>query len=174
MIRWLLPLMAALLFAAVPAIAAPLTVTKRAQTISDPLGNLLPRAIPGAEVDYTVTINNPNGVLAAVSGVTFADAIPAGTQLKVADLALLIPGPVEFIDGNVLGLLGSGLSYGYTSLRATGDGLQFSSDNGVTWDYQPVADGNGCDVRVTNIRVSLTGLQVAGSSFALRFRVRLR
>ncbi len=165
--------LAVTMLAVAPAVSAPLTITKSLQTVSDPVGNLLPKAIPGAEIDYSVTIANPNGVLPTVSGVAFADAVPAGTMLRVSDLALLT-GPVEFVDGNVLGLLGSGLTFSYSSLTNTTDGVDFSNDNGLSWTYQPTIGANGCDAAVTNIRVRLGGTQVAGSSFRLRFRVRVK
>lgn len=170
----LLALIGAAVLATSPAAAVPLTIVKSLQTVSDPLGNVNPKAVPGAEIDYSIRINNPNGALAVVSGVAFADAIPAGTMLRVSDLNLTGSGPVEFIDGNVLGLLGSGLTFSYTSLRATGDGVDFSSDGGTTWTYQPTIGANGCDASVTNIRVRMSGTQVAGSSFNLRFRVRVK
>lgn len=154
--------------------AAPLTIVKTLQTVSDPAANLLPKAIPGAEIDYTVRIANPNSFLSPVTAVAFIDAIPPGTMLRVSDLGLLTPGPIEFVDGNVLGLLGSGLTFSYAGLRNAGDGVDFSNDNAVSWTYQPSATDNGCDPAVTHIRVRLSGTQVAGSSFTLRFRVRVK
>lgn len=161
----LLPL--ALLLAAM----APLTITKTSAVVSDPQNNLLPKRVPGAFVDYTATISNPNGIFTTVNGVTFTDVIPANTSLRVADLGLLPgSGPMVFAEGIVPSLL----TYSFTSLGSGTDRLDFSSDNGATWTYTPTADANGCDNRVTNIRVRLGGNQVAGSSFTLRFRVRVK
>lgn len=154
--------------------AAPLTISKSLQTVSDTASNLLPKATPGAEIDYTIRITNPNGILSPVTGVVFTDAVPAGTMLRVADLGLLSSGPIEFIDGNLLGLLGSGLGFSFAGLRNAEDSVDFSSDNGGTWTHQPMADEYGCDSAVTNIRVRLGGAQVAGSSFSIRFRVRVK
>ncbi|MEI9849929.1 MAG: hypothetical protein WDN24_02520 [Sphingomonas sp.] len=148
----------------------PLGIVKTSSVISDPQGNLLPKRVPGAVVDYTTTISNPNGLFTPVNGVTFADAIPANTVLRVADLGLLNPGPVAFTEG----LIPSLLSYSFSSLGSTSDRLDFSRDNGATWTYTPVADANGYDSQVTNIRVRLGGNQIAGSSFSIRFRVRVK
>jgi uncharacterized repeat protein (TIGR01451 family) len=145
-----------------------LTIVKTSAVVSDPQNNLLPKRVPGAFVDYTSTITNPNGLGTTVNGVTFTDAIPANTQLSVADLSLLIAGPVDFVPGLSL------LTYSYTGLGSSTDRIDFSSDNGATWTYTPVADANGCDGKVTNIRVRLGGNQVAGSSFSVRFRVRVK
>lgn len=152
--------------------ASPLTIVKTSSVVSDPQNNLLPKRVPGAFVDYTITITNPNGALTTVNGVTFADAIPANTALRVADLGLLPgSGPVVFADGLLPPSL---LTYSFISLGSTSDRLDFSCDNGATWTCTPVADANGTDARVTNIRVRLGGNQVAGSSFSIRFRVMVR
>lgn len=150
--------------------ASPLTVVKTSAVVSDPQGNLLPKRVPGAFVDYSATVTNPNSALTTVNGVTFTDAIPANTALSVADLGLLNSGPIVFSEGLVPSLL----TYSFTSLGSSTDRLDFSKDNGATWTYTPTADANGCDSSVTNIRVRLGGNQVAGSNFTIRFRVRVK
>lgn len=147
---------------------APLTIVKTSSVVSDPQGNLLPKRVPGAFVDYTTTITNPNSAINTVNGVTFTDPIPANTSLRVADMDILTPGPVAYTAGLSL------LSYTFTSLGSTTDRIDFSKDNGATWTYTPIADANGCDNLVTNIRVRLGGNQVSGSNFSLRFRVRVK
>ena len=151
--------------------ASPLTIVKTSAVVADPQGNLLPKRVPGAMVDYTSTIANPNGALTAVAGVTFSDAIPPNTALNVTSLGLPGSGPVVFTDGVLPPSL---LVYSYAGLASSSDRLDFSNDNGATWTYVPIADAGGCDSAVTNIRVRLGGSQSAGSSFSLRFRVRIR
>jgi uncharacterized repeat protein (TIGR01451 family) len=156
--------------------AAPLTIVKAFSTISDPQRNLLPKAIPGAEIDYTITITNPAAnVFSNVSCVTFEDAIPARTMIRVADLQLVSRGPIEVLDGSLLGtgLIGSNLTYTYRGLGDTTDSLDFSADNGRTWDYLPVDQGGGYDQRVTNLRIRLAGNQAPSSTIRIRFRVQL-
>jgi uncharacterized repeat protein (TIGR01451 family) len=162
----LLPLALLLLTAAFD----PLSIVKTSAVVSDPQGNLLPKRVPGAFVDYTATITNPNGIFTTVNGVTFSDAIPANTSLRVADLGLLSSGPVAFSEGLVPSLL----TFSFTSLGSSTDRVDFSNNNGSTWTYTPTADANGCDNAVTNVRVRLGGNQVAGSSFSIRFRVRVK
>jgi uncharacterized repeat protein (TIGR01451 family) len=60
--------------------SAALTITKQSLTISDPFnGTTNPKAIPGATVEYTVTMTN-NGTVAA-SPVTLADPLNANLTL---------------------------------------------------------------------------------------------
>lgn len=175
MTRPLLPIVAACV-AAAPAAAAPLTLAKTAAVVADGVNTINPKAIPSARVDYAITVANPlANVAATVGAVTVTDALPAGVKLRVADLGAAGSGPVEFVDGNLLGLglLGSGLTFGFVSLASVADSVDFSAD-GVTWGYVPVPDASGCDPLVRAIRVRLTGNQVAGSGFRLRFRVAVK
>lgn len=177
---------AVLLAFAPPASAAPLQITKSSLLMSDPFnGAVSPKAIPGALVDYTIRVTNPNDVLTTVNPVTITDAIPANTKLYVnslgtlsinAGLNLVTTSPVAFYDDNLLGLgvFGSGLTYTYSGLASLTDSLAFSSDNGVTWNYVPTPDADGCDSRVTHIRATFTNNFRSGQYFALRFRVKLK
>jgi len=150
---------------------ADLTIVKSSAVVSDPQGNLLPKRVPGSVIDYTINVTNPNSALTTVNGIAITDAIPANTDLRVADLGLLNSGPIVFTDGVLPPSL---LTYSFSSLGSGTDRLDFSRDNGATWTYTPVADANGYDSQVTNIRVRLGGNQAAGSSFSLRFRIRVR
>jgi uncharacterized repeat protein (TIGR01451 family) len=57
--------------------SAALTVTKAAQVISDPFASASPRAVPGAIVEYTITV--ANGGATAAAGVAVSDPVPANT-----------------------------------------------------------------------------------------------
>lgn len=57
--------------------AAQLTITKSAVVISDPINGVTnPRAIPGAIIEYTITIDNSGGT-AAATGISIDDTIVA-------------------------------------------------------------------------------------------------
>ena len=163
-----------LLAAPAPLAAAALTVTKATSVVADGVSTLNPKALPGASVDTSLTVASPlaNGVT-PIAGVTVTDLVPVTVKLRVADLGAAGSGPIEFTDGGLLGLLGSGLTFSYIALASTADGVDFSSD-GVTWTYVPVADASGCDAKVRAIRVRLSGDEAAGSGFRLRYRVVIR
>lgn len=157
------------LFSTASAFSAALLVSKSSLVVSDPQGNLLPKAVPGAEVDYTINVTNPTAnALSSVNGVTFFDAIPPNTILKVTDYGLLTSGPVAFTPGL------STLAYGFTSFGSDTNSLSFSADNGATWSYRPLPDAAGYDARVTNIRIVATGAHLSGTSFSIRFRVKVK
>ncbi len=73
----------------------------------------------------------------------------------------------------------SGLSYTFTSLGSSTDDIEFSNDSGASWIYTPVADADGYDANVTNIRINPKGVMRASNgsdhpTFTLRFQVRVQ
>lgn len=167
----LLPLLAMLPTAA---LADPITATKSVAMVSDPMGNLIPRAIPGAVLDYTATLANPLANAGkTVRGIAFEDQLPANVILRVSDLGVSGSGPVIFTNGAiVLGIGDSGLTYTFISLASASDGIEFS--NGTSWTYTPVPDADGYDANVRAIRIRPVTNFKAGGSFTVRFRVKLR
>jgi len=151
-----------------------IVIVKSVQTLSDPYnGGTNPKAIPGATMLYDVTVTNQG--IGAADSVTVADGIPLNTALRVADIGAPGSGPVAFINGATP----SGLTYTFLGLGSVADSLEFSNDNGTSWSYTPVADGNGVDAAVTNIRVKPTGTFSSASgpnqpSFTLRFQVMVK
>ena len=73
-----------------------------------------------------------------------SDAIPANSQLFVGDLTGSGSGPVEFVEGAPP----SGLLYAYAGLSDPADGLEFSNNNGLSFDYIPVPNGSVVDMTV--------------------------
>ncbi len=149
------------------AILVPLTVSKTSNVHSDPVNALTdPKAIPGAMIDYTISITNPNSGPVDANSVIVTDKTPAHTSFCVADFGIAGSGPVDFADGTPA----SGLSYSFASLASATDGIEFSSDDGATWTYVPVADARGCDAAVTHWRVRPAGTLAGSGSFTLRMR----
>jgi hypothetical protein len=167
------------------ALAPNYSVTKLSMVISDPAicttpGNSasctplgMQKRIPGAIVEYLVTVSNSGGV-SDNNSVVISDPIVNTTKLLVADLVSAGSGPVAFANGTT----SSGLTYTFTSLASNTDDIEFSNDNGTTWTYTPVVGPDGSDTNVTNIRINLKGTFVADAatpdpSFTLRFRVKV-
>jgi uncharacterized repeat protein (TIGR01451 family) len=76
--------------------SAKLTITKTSSVVSDPTGDAIPHAIPGAVMKYTITVAN-TGTTAA-SSVSLADSINA--QVTAGNLAYK-PASITIADPNV-------------------------------------------------------------------------
>lgn len=184
---WIRAALAVGLVAAPAQAAGPLNMTKTMRTVSDPVANTFPRNIPGAVIDYSITVENPFANGGAPSP-EFIDSIPANTELRVDDLPLLsavsllggVPvvsdlttlaaGPVDYQGTTLL----NGLTYTFAGFASDTDSLDFSSDNRKTWTYRPVRNAAGYDPAVTDIRIKFNTTLRRGSNYSLRFRVRLR
>jgi len=149
---------------------------KTATTLNDPFnGSTNPKAIPGAEVLYTLQATNQGPGVSDNDSVVLVDPIPANTELYVNDLTSSGSGPVRFADLPTA----SGLAYSFIGLGSSADDLDFSDDDGATYGYTPTPDVDGFDPAVTHIRVSPSG-SLAGDSgsgspgFEIQYKVRIR
>jgi uncharacterized repeat protein (TIGR01451 family) len=156
-----------------------LIVVKTVSTTSDPTGSTNPKAIPGAEMLYTVQVTNQGAGAVDTDTIVITCPIPANTKLYVGDLATPPPGgPVIFLDGPDFGNPASNLTYTYVLLNDGTDDVSFSNNGGSDYLYSPTVDGDGCDSAVTHMRVNPKGSMngAAGGnnpSFQVRFRVRV-
>jgi uncharacterized repeat protein (TIGR01451 family) len=150
-----------------------IVMVKSAQIVSDPYnGGVNPKAIPGAVMLYTITLTNQG--TGSGDAVVLTDPIPLNTTLFVNDIGGVGSGPVLFTDGAIP----SGLTYSFLGLGNGGDSLSFSNNNGATYAYTPVPDGNGFDSNVTNIRIAPSGalngaVGANQPSFTVNFRVKV-
>lgn len=147
-----------------------LSVTKMSAVISDPVSaqtGASPKAIPGALVEYLISVENTGAIATDADSIAVLDNHPGDIKLcRVNDPA----GPVTFDDpGN-----DTNLSYTYSGPADDSDGLEYSSDNGATFIYEPVPDADGCDANITQVRVRPGGAMAAGSTFTLRLRYIIR
>ena len=143
---------------------ARLSVSKVSSVLSDPVnGTTNPKAIPGAMVEYLITVANTGTDPADADSVVVIDNGPADAKMC---LMARSAGPVIFADSGGA----SGLSYSFSGLAQTGDDLEFSSDDGSSWSYAPSADGDGCDTGITDFRVRPGGAFAGGQSFTLTVR----
>ena len=159
----------------VVAVPAPnLVVLKAVTTLDDPVnGPINPKAIPGANVLYTIRTTNQGAGATDPDSVSVSDTLPPDLELYVADLGGPGSGPVAFADGAPP----SGLSYSFGGLGDAADDLEFD-DGTLAWSYTPVPDVDGYDPSVTAVRINPTGaLAAAGAgnpSFDLLYRMRVR
>jgi hypothetical protein len=147
----------------------PITATKVSSVFSDPKnGTTDPFAIPGAIVEYTIGVSNPNPVALDQNSVKVTDRGP--TEAALCLVALGSAGPISFVDGTP----SSSLSFTFSNLSSTSDDVEFSSDNGLTWTYVPTPDASGCDSAITSFRILPKGKFAASSSFTLRARYQIK
>ena len=136
---------------------ANLTMTKTATLISDPVnGTTNPKYIPGAIVEYAITVTNAGTGPVDLSTVVINDPIASTLATFTGANA------VTFTDGS----------------PATGLGFAYPAN--VTWTRSGAAnpDGAGYETVVTNIRIAPTGTLPAATaagqpSFTVRFRCRV-
>ena len=142
-----------------------LLVTKIAQTISDPFnGTTNPKAVPGAEVRYTISVTNQGLGPVDSDSLVITEVVPANTDLYVDTTS---GDPMQFIDGPT--------PSGLTPLNYATD-VAFSNQPGGGPPYSYVPSGTGFDPNVTGFRIQLQGVMdgaVGGNnpSFNIRFRV---
>ncbi|MEM8745037.1 MAG: DUF11 domain-containing protein, partial [Pseudomonadota bacterium] len=148
-----------------------LSVTKVSSVIADPVnGTTNPKAIPGATIEYLITVTNTGTDAADADSVVIWDDGPADAKMCLLDRN---GGPVIFADPGS----NSGLTYDYggtgsppLDLGVTTDDLEFSNDDGTSFAYVPTADGDNCDDAITDFRVRPGGAFAGGSSVTLRVR----
>ena len=148
-----------------------LNVSKISSIISDPVnGNSNPKAIPGATVEYLITVTNIGSEATDAGSVVVWDDGPADAKMC---LIARSGGPVIFNDPST----NSGLTYDYGGagsvtgdLAVTTDDLEFSNNGGSSFTYVPSDDGEGCDTAITDFRVNPGGAFDAGGNFTLTVR----
>ncbi|MEM8627993.1 MAG: DUF11 domain-containing protein, partial [Pseudomonadota bacterium] len=148
-----------------------LSVSKVGTVLSDPInGTTNPKAIPGATIEYLITVTNTGSEATDAGTVEVWDDAPADAKMC---LMARSGGPVVFSDPGS----NAGVTYNYGGagsiagdLQVTTDDLQFSDDGGGTFAYQPADEGDGCDSAITDFRVTPQGALEAGGNFTLTVR----
>lgn len=127
---------------------------KVATTLSDPVsGSANPRSIPGAIMQYAISLSNVGPGAADQDSIVISDALPPQASLVVVDFDVANPGPVAFVDGATP----SGLAYSFVALGDATDDIEFSNDGGLSYLYTPTPGANGADPAVTHIRIMPSG-----------------
>jgi len=145
-----------------------LQISKTSHTVSDPVnGGSDPKAIPGAYVRYTITLENQGPGFVDSDSLVITDPIPANTALFVDTGS---GDPIVFSDGATP----SGLSYNF----ATDVTFSNQAGGGAPYNYTPTPDADGFDTAVTGVRIAPTGSMnpfTGGGtpSFVVTLRIRI-
>jgi uncharacterized repeat protein (TIGR01451 family) len=130
-----------------------LQITKAVVTLRDPVNAaVLPKAISGAWLQYTVTVTNPGPSAIDANTVVVVDPLPATVALCVTVACSGAAPPLRFDDS------ASPVPTGLTFTYATN--VQYSTD-GTTFTYVPAPDVNGFDAAITHVRIAPGGTMSA-------------
>ncbi|MFS0773210.1 spore coat protein U domain-containing protein [Sphingomonas sp. 1P08PE] len=141
--------------------AKPVTAIITSQTTWDPVsGTNSPKALPLSKRRVTITLNNPD--IVAVDAATLVVNLPTASRTQIA-----LDG--DGTNGQVIqsSTGSSGLLLSYAGPAASSDDVEFSSDQGATFTYAPVAGDMASQAAVTTIRFKPRGSMAAGSSFTM-------
>ena len=148
-----------------------LNVTKSVTTVRDPVNAaVLPKGIPGAWLEYTVTVTNLGPGIVDANSVVVIDTLPATLSMCVASACSGGGTPVRFDDS--ASPVPTALTFNYAT------NVSYSTD-GATFGYTPVPDANGFDAAIKAVRIAPTGAMAAPTGagnpqFRLRYDVLLK
>ncbi len=151
-----------------------IVLLKSVLTLNDPVNTVSkPKALPGAELLYTIRLTNVGGGPTDDDSVVVVETLPSETMLYVNDLNGPSSGPIIFVDGTPA----SGLSYTFSGLTDQNDDIEFD-EGSLNFNYLPTPDANGYDANVTGIRINPSGPlnnSVSGDPyFELRLQTKIR
>lgn len=162
-------------------VTAGLTIQKTVKTVYDPINILTnPKAIPGAYVQYSLTVTNPSNLPITADSVVLGDVIPSNVQVITDSLYTQqnypgARGPFQYLDGTRAdGSTGtaSGLTFTFVGLSSTTDSPSYSSD-GTSFSYTPTTNANLVDPSIRAIRLQMFGTMAPSSVFTVNFLVRV-
>lgn len=159
-----------------------ITMTKTVSVFSDPIhgentSTSFSKALPGAILTYTLLAENSGQGAAENNSIWISDVIPKNTYMLVKNFND-VPGKGPVIEQPENP--NSGLSFQFSALNSDSDNIEFSNNNGQTFDYSPSPDSEGIDKKITHFRINLRGIfraPTAGESanqFSIKFRVQLQ
>lgn len=130
-----------------------ISVSKSVLAFSDPLnGTTNPKAVPGAEMQYTITVTNSGYGVVDNNTSVVTDPVPANMSLCVS-----------VICGNVTWTCSA--ACGLTYVYATNVAYSNLFGGGPPYNYVPSPDITGYDANVTGVRINPTGI-FSGASIA--------
>jgi hypothetical protein len=130
-------------------------------------GTTRPLAVPGSKGRTTLAVRNPD--LVALGSIALVYKVPARTSIVLDGDGTTSPTIIGFTDGSPA----SGVTFGYVPASTTDD-VEFSADDGVSWNYAPVAGNRSSEAAITHLRFRPKGAMKAGTTFTLSFPYLLR
>ena len=144
--------------------AKPATVTISSITTWDPVSaTTAPKAIPQSRRRTALTVVNPDIVPLDLNTLRLALPTGAGTVLALDGDGTGAGTVVQTQQGSTA----SALTVTYVAPSNLSDDVEFSSDNGATWGYVPVAGNLASQGAVTHVRFSPKGSMAASSSLRI-------
>lgn len=140
-------------FCPLPALAMVKTSAPATTVITDP--NRF--AIPGADIDYTLTVTNSGGSTVDAASATVADVLPANVTFYNGD-----------IDAGTAGTQNYVFTAGTSGLTLGAANITYLNAGGT-----PITPAAGYDPLVRTIRYQPQGTMAANSSYSVRFRTRV-
>lgn len=137
-----------------------ISVTKTSAVFSDGVSGANPKAIPGADVDYTITVSNTGGSTVDVNTALIADALPANMTFYNGDIDTVAAGIQNYV-----------FTAGASGLTLGSGNITYSNNSGASYAYSPAA---GYDTAVNALRFAPQGTMAANSSFTVKFRARVK
>lgn len=135
------------------------TVTKTVAVLNDPFnGTTNPKAIPGAEMEYTVTFNNASATSFDNNSIVITDVVPANTSLFMGGS----PGPITLFSAS-----------GITAPVAADITYSNSASAPYSFTYTPSVVNN-YDPAITAFQINLKGALAANTIGTLKFKVKVR
>ncbi|ALP53607.1 hypothetical protein Tel_10955 [Candidatus Tenderia electrophaga] len=137
-------------------------VTKLSSVISDPISASNPKRIPGAVIEYMITVSNSGNASPD------ADTTIVSNSIDSNKIEFYYDGGVSFTDGAT----SSDLAIDTVSYSQT------AAPGPYVYDYTPSPDGDGYDPNITSFEVTTSGTFAYGgspsASFTLKYRVRVK
>ena len=117
-------------------------------------------AIPGADIDYTITVTNSGASTIDLASQFIADVLPASVEFFNGDIDAGTAGTQNFV-----------FTANTSGLTLAAGNISYSNNGGVSYTYTPAA---GYDPAATALRFNPQGAMAANSSFSVRFRTRIK
>lgn len=123
-------------------------------------------------VYFAVSEMGPTVGASPATSFSISNAIPDQMSLFVGDLGPEGSGPVELVEND------SGLDFAFDGLVGLADALEYSSNNGWSFNYIPDADADGYDDKVTHIRIAQRDASIPTignyTRFSMRYKMRAK